>query len=198
MAEKCRERFLAAMDDDFNTGGAIGELFELAKITNRYCEEQDLEGAGKDHAAAVATLDLLMETVKELASILGLFSHPVSVAGSSDDLIDKLMPLVIELRATARKSKNFAVADKIRDGVAAAGITLEDRAGGTEWTTAQLDPGESPRAKSEAIMQLLIQLRADARAAKDFATADAIRNGLTAAGVTLEDRTGGTEWTRAS
>ncbi|HVT29995.1 MAG TPA: cysteine--tRNA ligase [Lacipirellulaceae bacterium] len=197
-AEKCRERFLAAMDDDFNTGGAIGELFELAKITNRFCEEEDLEGAGKDHAAAVATLDLLMETIKELANILGLFAHPVTVAGDADDLISKLMPLVIELRATARKSKNFAVADKIRDGVAAVGITLEDRAGGTEWTVSNLAPGDSPGAKyADALMQLLIQLRADARAAQDFATADVIRNGLTAAGVTLEDRAGGTEWTRS-
>jgi cysteinyl-tRNA synthetase len=46
-------------------------------------------------------------------------------------------------------------------------------------------------------MQLLIQLRADSRAAKDFATADAIRNGLTAIGITLEDRAGGSEWTRS-
>ena len=83
------------------------------------------------------------------------------------------MPLVIELRATARKNKNFAVADKIRDGLAAAGITLEDRAGGTEWTRRR------SRAPTErASMQLLIQLRADARAAKDFATGDAIRDNL--------------------
>jgi cysteinyl-tRNA synthetase len=45
-------------------------------------------------------------------------------------------------------------------------------------------------------MQLLIQLRADARAAKDFTTADEIRNRLAAAGVALEDRAGGTEWTK--
>ena len=44
------------------------------------------------------------------------------------------MPLVIELRATARKNKNFAMADKIRDGLGPIGIVLEDRAGGTEWT----------------------------------------------------------------
>ena len=52
----------------------------------------------------------------------------------SDDLLAKVMPLVIDLRAAARKNKNFAVADKIRDGLAPIGITLEDRAGGTEWT----------------------------------------------------------------
>jgi cysteinyl-tRNA synthetase len=67
---------------------------------------------------------------------------------------------------------------------------LEDRAGRTEWS------GGGPGA-TDAVMKLLIQLRADARAAKDFATGDEIRNRLTAAGITLEDRAGGTEWTKA-
>src|SRR5262249_26230115 len=114
---------------------------------------------------------------------------------NADDLLPKLMPLVIELRASARKNKNFAVADKIRDTLGPIGVTLEDRAGGTEWSS-QLAPGDSPGAKSDAIMQLLIQLRAHARATKDFATGDKIRNDLTAAGITLEDRAGGTEWSR--
>jgi cysteinyl-tRNA synthetase len=194
-AEECRQHFLAAMDDDFNTGGAIGELFELAKVANRYCEEKDLEAAGKNDAAAVATLELLMTTIKELASILGIFTKPTAEAGGSqaDALLAKLMPLVIDLRAEARKNKKFAVADKIRDGLAPLGIVLEDRAGGTEWST----PGTSGSAGTDGVMKLLIQLRADARANKDFATGDAIRNRLSEIGVTLEDRAGGTEWTKS-
>jgi cysteinyl-tRNA synthetase len=189
-AAACREKFLAAMDDDFNTGGAIGELFELARITNKFCDDADLEGKGKTDAAALAKFTTLLTTLKELSSILGIFQQPPAEAGGSDDLIAKLMPLVIDVRANARKNKNFAVADKIRDGLAPIGITLEDRAGGTEWT------GGGASAM-DGIMKLLIQLRADARAAKDFATGDEIRNRLTAAGITLEDRAGGTEWSRA-
>jgi cysteinyl-tRNA synthetase len=188
-AATCRNKFITAMDDDFNTGGAIGELFELAKITNKFCDDADLENKGKTDAAAIAKFESLLTTLKELSSILGIFQQPPAAAAGSDDLIAKLMPLVIDLRATARKNKNFAVADKIRDGIAPTGITLEDRAGGTEWT------GGGPNATDE-LMKLLIQLRADARATKDFATGDAIRNGLTAIGVTLEDRAGGTEWTK--
>ncbi len=196
-ATKCRQKFFAAMDDDFNTGGAIGELFELATITNKFCDEADLENEGKSDAAAIAKFTSLLITLKELANILGIFLQPPASAATSDDLTAKIMPLLIDLRATARRNKNFAVADKIRDGLAPLGIVLEDRAGGTEWSAAQLAPGESPGAKSDGLMQLLIQLRATARDAKDFTTADAIRNGLTAVVITLEDRAGGTEWSRA-
>ena len=100
------------------------------------------------------------------------------------------MPLVIDLRAEARKNKNFAVADKIRDGLAPTGITLEDRAGGTEWTGGGAN---ATRRRHETADPTPRQTPAPN---KDFATGDAIRNGLAAIGITLEDRAGGTEWTR--
>ncbi|QDT69610.1 Cysteine--tRNA ligase [Planctomycetes bacterium MalM25] len=184
-AAKARQKFIAAMDDDFNTGGAVAELFELAKLTNKFCEENKLEDSADDDQRA--TLTALMTQIKELASILGLFSEPPASAGGGDDLLAKVMPVVIQLRSDARAAKNFAVADAIRDGLAPTGITLEDRAGGTEWEGGADDA-------TEAVMQMLITLRADARSNKDFATADALRDQLAAIGVTIEDRAGGAEW----
>jgi cysteinyl-tRNA synthetase len=194
-ASACRQKFLAAMDDDFNTGGAIGELFELAKITNKFCDDADLEGSGKSDAAAAAKFTTLVTTIKECANVLGIFVAPPAnpQAADRDDLLAKMMSLVIELRATARKNKNFAVADKIRDGLGPIGVTLEDRPGGTEWTVMG---ATGPAGALDGIMKLLIQLRADARAAKDFATGDMIRTKLGEIGITLEDRAGGTEWTK--
>ncbi|HMO85984.1 MAG TPA: hypothetical protein PKC18_13805, partial [Lacipirellulaceae bacterium] len=191
-AAQCRQKFLTAMDDDFNTGGAIAELFELAKIANRYCEEHNLESGGADNQS-IGTLTLLMSTLKELANILGIFAHavqpPAQAGGADAALLGRVMPLVIDLRAQARAAKNFAVADAIRDGLAPTGVKLEDRAGGTEWS------GGGDEAL-DGIVQLLISLRQTAKQNKDFATADAIRNRLAEAGVKLEDRPGGTEWTR--
>ncbi len=186
-AAACREKFLAAMDDDFNTGGAIGELFELAKLTNKHCDEADLEGKGKGDQAAIAKLEQLLTTLKELTMILGLFGEPASAGESGGELLAQTMQLIIDLRTEARASKNFATADAIRDGIGPLEITLEDRAGGTEWT------GGDERTL-DGIMQLLIELRQTARANKDFATSDTIRDRLAAIGVTLEDRPGGTEW----
>ncbi|TWT99549.1 Cysteine--tRNA ligase [Botrimarina colliarenosi] len=188
-AEAHREKFLTAMDDDFNTGGAIAELFELARLTNKYCEDRKLEESADP--ADVATLELLMTTIKELGGILGIFRQPPMSAAGSDDLLDKLMPVVIALRADARAAKNFAIADAIRDGLKPAGVTIEDRPSGAEWTGG----GEGA---VEAVMQMLIGLRATSRAAKDFATADALRDQLAAIGVTIEDRAGGAEWSVSS
>lgn len=188
-AAKCRDKFLASMDDDFNTGGAIGELFELAKITNKFCDDAALEDGSKD-AANIAKLEQLLTTLKELAGILGVFTKPPSaVGGSNDELLAQAMQLVIDLRAEARANKNFATADAIRDGIGPLGVVLEDRAGGTEWS------GGDDKTL-EGIMQLLISLRQTARENKDFATSDTIRDRLAAINITLEDRAGGTEWSQ--
>ena len=188
-AKACREKFLTAMDDDFNTGGAIGELFELVKAINRYCDQQKLEESKPD-SAALETLDVLMTTVKELSSILGVFiSPPASSADVGDELLGQVMELLIDLRQSARQSKDFDTADTIRDGIGPLGIVLEDRAGGTEWSGGGGDA-------LEGLMQLLIELRQTARDKKDFATSDTIRDRLGEIGVTLEDRSSGTEWSQ--
>jgi cysteinyl-tRNA synthetase len=189
-ASACREKFLAAMDDDFNTGGAIGELFELARLINKFCDTANLDFEEGEHdKITTSKLRLMMRTWKELAGILGIFCQKPKATGSaSSERLESLMQLVIALRATARENKDFATADRIRDGLGPIGITLEDRAGGTEWT----DGGDTN--STEGLMQLLIELRATARTTKNFAAADTIRNQLDVLGITLEDRPGGTEW----
>jgi len=75
--------------------------------------------------------------LRELCLTLGLFRREPAQKASqqSDELVQKLMSLIIELRAGARKNKDFATADKIRDTLTEVGIVIEDRPGGTEWTS---------------------------------------------------------------
>ncbi len=131
-----RQQFLDAMDDDFNTGGAIGVLFELVRALNKFVDHAGLEATGKSASPDAASLRLGAAKLRELAAILGLFGRPIDTpqAAGADDLVGKLMALVIDVRAEARKSKNFAMADQIRKGLTELGITLEDRPSGTEWT----------------------------------------------------------------
>ena len=76
-----------------------------------------------------------VETLRELSAILGLFLKPAttSAAGGFEEVTDKLVQTFIRMRADARKNKDFALSDRIRDDLAAAGITLEDRKEGTTW-----------------------------------------------------------------
>ncbi|MDZ4658293.1 MAG: cysteine--tRNA ligase [Bythopirellula sp.] len=183
-----RKKFITAMDDDFNTGGAIGELFELVRTLNRYCDTHELETPSKQ-SGKFEPFERGCVTLRELTAILGLFGEPTSVGGGTDELLSQVMHLVIDLRAEARANKKFTTADAIRDGIGPLGITLEDRAGGTEWSGGGAET-------LDGIMKLLIELRQMARASKDFATSDAIRDRLAAIGVILEDRAGGTEWSK--
>lgn len=130
-----RRSFLEKMDDDFNTGGAVSDLFEMARAINRHIEEQKLEETSKRTPASLDVLRAAMSVLRELGAILGLFIKPPKKTGDegSAKLVDDLMQLLIKLRAEARASKNFATADTIRNGLTALGITLQDLKEGTTW-----------------------------------------------------------------
>ncbi|WP_165227788.1 cysteine--tRNA ligase [Aquisphaera insulae] len=117
-----RRGFLDAMDDDFNTGGAIGELFEILRGVNR----ESTVGGSPGYLAAVRTL-------RELSRLLGIFASPPTKATAEDSLTAPLMELLIDLRARLRKEKNYALADEVRKRLTAIGVTLEDRPEGTRW-----------------------------------------------------------------
>src|SRR5262249_26648738 len=108
---RLRRRFLDCMDDDFNTGGAVGVLHELLTALNRFAEKKQLEGVGKAAQPAMNIFRKCVIVLRELSQVLGLFREPPpsSVTGN-DQLVNGLMQLLIDLRAEARKAKNFALA----------------------------------------------------------------------------------------
>jgi cysteinyl-tRNA synthetase len=130
---RLRDHFLEAMDDDFNSGSAIGVMYELLTTLNRFADVKKLEepSASADDAASFRRGALVM---RELGSILGLFQKPPASAKAGDDeLVGGLMALLIDLRNEARKTKNFTMSDTIRARLGQLHITLEDRPGGTGW-----------------------------------------------------------------
>jgi cysteinyl-tRNA synthetase len=129
---RLRATFLDCMSDDFNTGGATGVLYELLTALNRFADARQLEGPGRTDAA-LAEFERGVLVLRELSQILGLFHQAPQSGGASDELVGGLMQLLLDLRAEARKSKIFAMADQIRQRLGQLGITLEDRPGGTGW-----------------------------------------------------------------
>lgn len=112
-------RFFAAMNDDFGTVEAVAVLFELALEINK---------TGDAHLAGC---------LKTLAGIIGLLQRDpaefLQGSAASDGLSNAAIDALIEQRKQARADKNWAESDRIRDELAAAGIVLEDGAGGTGW-----------------------------------------------------------------
>ena len=133
-ANKHRESFLQGMDDDFNSGAAVSELFQLLSELNKFADQKNLEDAKKRNENELQAFLRATETLRELSATLGLFLKPVAKSSGGDEsVMDNIMQLLIELRATARTNKDFATADKIRDDLTAAGVTIEDRKEGTGW-----------------------------------------------------------------
>jgi cysteinyl-tRNA synthetase len=128
-----RRQFLDAMDDDFNTGGALGILYELSRVLNRFADDRKLE-APERAAADLAEWNEGMLGLKELTAILGIFREPPPKAHvENEGLTSGLLDLIVHLRTVLRKEKNFKLADEIRARLSALGVTMEDRADGTIW-----------------------------------------------------------------
>jgi cysteinyl-tRNA synthetase len=131
-----KTKFLEMMDDDFNTAGAIGVLYELAGAINGFIESSRVERDKQpDALRAVAGAT---QTLRELGGLLGLFRRDLKAQSSGaeaagGETLEKVMGLLIQLRNDARKDKNFKLADGIRNGLTSIGITLEDRSDGTIW-----------------------------------------------------------------
>jgi cysteinyl-tRNA synthetase len=125
-------KFLEMMDDDFNTAGAIAVLHELAGEINGFIERHTIEHNKQPElvqATAAAT-----QSLRKLGLLLGLFRPGFAKPETKDNgLTEQLMRLLIEIRASARQDKNFALADSVRKGLEKIGVTLEDRADGTLW-----------------------------------------------------------------
>ena len=128
-AEAYVQEFHEAMDDDFNTALAISQIFALSKDINIYYQDVMNKGAAFDseNFAKVA------EAYKLMTGIIGIFEQEDA---ADDELAGKLMDLIINIRQDARKEKNWALADKIRDELKEAGVILEDTPNGVRWKKA--------------------------------------------------------------
>lgn len=127
-----RTAFLDAMDDDFNTAGALSALFQSVSLINRFMDDHRVETSTRDELRELSLA--AARTVVEDARILGLFEHPPESTRNGDDALSaELLNLFVRLRNDAKSEKNYALADKIRDELASLGVTLEDRPDGTDW-----------------------------------------------------------------
>ena len=125
-----RERFEAAMDDDFNTPQALGVLFDLARFLQgvRTQLEQGRVGAGP-----------FLMGVGELVTlgrVLGLLEGGARAQAPVDPQLKARVESLVYLREQARKQRDFAEADRLRDELVRLGVTLKDTRGGTTWTLA--------------------------------------------------------------
>jgi len=124
--EAFRERFRQAMDDDFNTPEALAVLFDLAREINRVRDEDEARAAG------------LGAQLRRLGGVLGILQDDPEQylrggAGGTAGLTDEQIERLLQKRIQARKARDWAEADRIRDELQAAGIILEDGPGGTTW-----------------------------------------------------------------
>jgi cysteinyl-tRNA synthetase len=115
--KELEKKFMDAMDDDFNTADAIAAIFELVKLANINCSSD----------SSMELLQAISDELDLLCNILGL------VAKKEKELLDDEIEKLIEERQAARRNKNFARADEIRNLLLTKGIVLEDTREGVRW-----------------------------------------------------------------
>lgn len=126
--ENFRMRFKASMDDDFNTAGAIGALFESVRLTNQKLASGGIAFAEKESALSI---------LEYADGILGVIGDIPDRAADSDPRIEEM----VASREVARQQKNFAEADRLRGQLLELGVVVEDTASGPRWKFMEGDAG---------------------------------------------------------
>jgi cysteinyl-tRNA synthetase len=120
-AEALLERFDEFVDDDFNTAGAIGVLFDTAREVNR-------AGATAEGRSARAAF-------RKMARVLGLPFDEAPPSQEANLAVAPFIDLLVQVRTELRTAKQWALSDRIRDGLAELGVRVEDSPSGTTWST---------------------------------------------------------------
>ena len=121
--------FELAMDDDFNTAGALGAIFKLAGEVNQFL-------AATEDSASNQKRNVLGQAYKslvEICSVLGIYAEEEVASDEHAALTEQLMNLILEIRQDARQRKDWATADKIRDQLEQLNVELQDSRTGTTW-----------------------------------------------------------------
>jgi cysteinyl-tRNA synthetase len=180
-ASRLRQQFLDHMDDDFNTGGAIGVLYEMLSALNRFADQHELDSKQTDRKD-VAAFRRSVAALKEMSQILGIFLESPSARASA---------VVISSEATSANSGVPAASGSRGefDDLRPALVQILNELDISAATTPPNDPAR--------MVSLLVQRRVEARKAKNFSLGDLIRERLAKIGILLEDRKGETLVRRA-
>ncbi|MBS7037762.1 MAG: cysteine--tRNA ligase, partial [Ligilactobacillus ruminis] len=116
-----KNRFIEAMDDDFNTQNGIAVIYEMSKLLNVYSEKATV---------SLETIEYLLDGFSKAAEVFGIKFE------EETELLDEKIEALIEERIAARKARNFARSDEIRDMLKEKGVILEDTPQGTRWKRA--------------------------------------------------------------
>ena len=128
-----REAFMEAMSDDFNTALAISYWFALAKEINVY--HKNITDAGQKPDGKLVAL--LADVFAEFASIIGVLEKTAAPAANEEAGNNKeteLVEMLIAMRQDARKAKDYALADELRNKLSGIGIVLQDTPQGVKWS----------------------------------------------------------------
>jgi len=120
--------FERAMDDDFNTAEAIGKLYDAVKEVNVFIREHTSFNTFERNF-----IKGMVNYIKELGGVLGLFQQSEVKQEHTDDMVEDLMEILLEVRNICRSQKDWALADKIRFLLQEKGITIEDHQEGATW-----------------------------------------------------------------
>ncbi|RLB65576.1 MAG: hypothetical protein DRH04_10355 [Deltaproteobacteria bacterium] len=131
--EAAKKAFIKAMDDDFNSALAVGQLFEAAKYINRYLDGTPRQSWQRED------LEASMQLFRELGDVLGILAAEPTEFLKNQGVDEELLITEAEIqdliarRDQARREKQWAVADEIRDRLASMNIILKDSPDGTQW-----------------------------------------------------------------